>query len=265
MMVIINRMTIMMILQCMLYFDRNMFSSFARRFSKIGNVLKFLSPEEIDDKFLDEKNLYKRDIITAALNLELFEEDLVSTSIIAKEIDKIAFLTYTGGAPVGRCASGYLPNLAQLLERAYLRNDLKVSILRAVSIIALSHPDSQAMCFEEGIFTVICDIIIRQSDSIQAWAIYCLYCIVFDNIPYLQIVREQKLVGSALKAAANRSWGGFSHNYASLILKVSGIERVKLNRRSDLLLGKVPIKDLSHASQDSLFGFRSSLNSQHKN
>ena len=207
-----------------------MLSSFAKRFSKIGNVLKFLSPEEIDDKFLDEKNLYKRDIITAALNLELFEEDLVSTSVISREIDKIAFLAYTGGAPAGKCAAGYLPNLAQLLERAHLRNDLKVAILRAVSIIALNHPDSQAMCFEEGIFTAVCDIIGKSGDAVQLWAIYCLYCIVFDNIPYLQLLREQRQVTTAIKAASERSWVGFTHNYASLILKVAGIEKVRLTQ-----------------------------------
>ena len=211
-----------------------MFHSFARRFSKIGHALKFLSPEEIDDKFLDEKNLYKRDIITAALNLELFEEDLVSTSVIAREIEKIAFLAYTGGAPAVKCAAGYLPSFAQLLERSYLRSDLKVAILRAVSIITLNHPESQAVCFEEGIFTAVCEIVTKSRDAVQLWAIYCLYCIVFDNIPYLQLLREQRLVCAAIRTASTRSWIGFSHNYASLILKVAGLEHVRLNpERSD--------------------------------
>ena len=215
-----------------------MLSSFAGRFSRIGNVLKFLNPETVDDKFLDEKNLYKRDIITAALNLELYEEGLVSTKGIAREIDKIAFLAFTGGAVAGRCAAGYIPNLVQLLEREDLRNDLKVSILRAVSVLALNVPDTQAKCFEEGIFSNVCSIVAETRDQVQQWAIYCLYSIVYDNIPYLQILKEQAKTCYGLSVAAEADWTGFAHNYASIILKLTGIERVKLTAKSRIAFSK---------------------------
>lgn len=208
-----------------------MLNVFAKRISRIGNALRFLTPDEIDDKFLDEKNLFKRDIITAALNLDLYEENLISTSVIARELEKIAFLTYAGGGAAGKCSAGYITNLVHLLEKKNVRNDLKVAILRLVSVVALNSPENQSVCFEEGMFTMIGEIIVTSSQTIQLWGIYALYCMVFDNIPYLQILKQQREVCEAIKEASTKEWMGFSHNYASLLLKVAGLERVRLVSR----------------------------------
>ena len=205
-----------------------MLNVLAKRISRIGNALRFLTPEEIDDKFLDEKNLFKRDVITAALNLDLFEENLVSTSLITRELEKIAFLTYAGGGVAAKCSAGYIPNLVHLLEGRNARNDLKVAIFRLVSVIALNNADNQAICFEEGMFTLTGDVIMSSSDTVRMWAIYCLYCMAYDNIPYLQILKQQREVCMAIKEAAKGGWCGFAHNYANLLLKVAGIEKVRL-------------------------------------
>lgn len=60
-------------------------------------------------------------------------------------LDRIGYLAFAGGPPATKCAGEYLPKLAELLEGKDLRSDLKIAVLKVLSIITINHLDHQVM------------------------------------------------------------------------------------------------------------------------
>ncbi|XP_078483928.1 armadillo-like helical domain-containing protein 2 [Ciona intestinalis] len=207
-----------------------MFNSFARRISRrIGNVLKFLSPEEVDDTLLDrEKNLYKRDIIRAARSIEMYENDLISPSALADAISMIGYLAYTGGPPANKCAGTYIPKFAELLAKSEIKSELKFAVLKSLCTICMNHADHQNVCFKEGLLRIVNDIAANTTDALQMWAIYCLFSLVLDNIRSLQALKAMET--SHIFEAVENNWSGFRHNYADMLLKLTGLKPVRLKK-----------------------------------
>ncbi|XP_039267827.2 armadillo-like helical domain-containing protein 2 [Styela clava] len=205
-----------------------MLKGFARRFSRrLGNVWKLLSADEVDDSIFDkEKNLYKRGIIKASGALDMFESEVISGSELVEAIDKMGNLAYAGGPPATKCAGTYLPKFVELLSKGDIRADVKVSILKAISIITINHLEHQDQCESLGLLRqvsgIICDS--ESSECLLLWAIYCLHNIIVGNIRNMQIIAEDKAIHESIVKAKSLNWTAFLYNYATAVIKLVNIE-----------------------------------------
>lgn len=203
------------------------------RQTRFGRVTKMFGMRKgtnnNEAEFIDEANLYKRDLLQIHHQLEVTASGSIdmSTDEIARRIEKYGHSAQLGGPSTMKFGVTQIgPTLLNILGEADNSPKLKIASLRTLSCLIQNHQENQNHMLDRDLDDILVRLMatggMTNDPVLQTWATYCLRLLIVNNITGLKKVRNHRGLDVLLSELEDMDWDIFPRNEALCVACMLG-------------------------------------------